>query len=364
MQGRNAALRIFAVINQKGGCGKTTTAINLAAAFADLGHKTLLVDMDPQGHCAVGLAVPESHLQRSIADTLLAAGSPTPRIILPEIVWQVSANLDLAPSTPELAAAEHRIVDAHDRDIRLALALEQVRSHYALCVIDCGPAIGLLTFNALRAAREVIIPVDTGYLALSGSTRQALTLQVLADRAGHAVCFHVLPTMFDDQQRMAQQIIAELTRHFGDRVIQAPIRFSHRLQEAVSLGQPISEYEPTGDAASDYEQLAQHLLKHTPQPQRLAMPDRPGVFNQAPAAPVITPATLSTPSPHVAHPSPAEHAPAQPATPAAPHSAEYNIVLDAAGRAAAPIDPPAGPPRPTNRAAELVRRAKELADRR
>jgi len=348
-------LRIFAVINQKGGCGKTTTAINLAAALADLGHKTLLVDMDPQAHCAVGLSVPESHLSSSIADVLIASPSPTPRVTIGDVVWQVSANLDLAPSTPELAAVEHRIVDASDRDIRLALALERVRDHYAMTVIDCGPNIGLLTFNGLRAAREVIIPVDTGYLALSGSTRQALTLQVLADRAGHAVSFHVLPTMYDDQQRMATQIITELTRHFGDRVVQAPIRFSHQLQEAVNLGQPISEYAPTGTGSADYETLARHLLEHVPEPQRLAAIDRPGVFNQAPSTPLASPAALHTlPIPPAA-------------TPAADQDLEPATGAEPAPRPAVTVPPHQAPPgvsRPSNRAAELVQRAKDLAERR
>jgi len=345
-------LRTFAVINQKGGCGKTTTAINLAAAFADAGQKTLLVDMDPQGHCAVGLAVPESHLRETVADALLEAGKPHAHVTVRDIIWQVSANLDLAPSTPELSAAEHRLAEHQDRDIRLALALERVRPEYQLCVIDCGPGMGLLTFNALRAAREVIIPVDTGYLALSGSARQALSLQVLADRAGHAVCFHVLPTMFDEQQRVAQRIIGELTRHFGQRVVQAPIRFSTHLQEAVSVGQPVSEYDPACPATEDYQQLARYLLDAVPEPSRLAPAAEATVFNKPQHIP-------DTPPPGMRGYDASE-------APIVDPPKLIDLPDDAGGTTdtspAAPVAP--GARQPGNRAAELVRRARELADRR
>ena len=277
-------MRTFAVINQKGGCGKTTTAINLAAALAELGHKTLLVDMDPQSHCALGLAVPESRIERSVADVLLA---PPPGILdWQGLIWQVSHRLDLIPSTTALAAAEHRLAAAPDRDLRLAKALARLDSRYELCLIDCPPSIGLLTFNALRAAREVVIPVETGYFALHGAIKQAMTLQVLADRVRHDVAFYVLPTMHDEQSGLGSQIVAELRRHFGERVLNMTIRYSTGLKEAASQGQPIGEYAPHSPAAEDYRQLAEHLLSITPSHGRLASPETAAGISELGADPL------------------------------------------------------------------------------
>ena len=280
-------MRTFAIINQKGGCGKTTTSINLAAALADSGSKTLLVDMDPQSHCALGLAVPESRIEQSIADILLdqssaggyLQGPPTRFQFTDEhvtdaqgLIWHVSQRLDLIPSTTQLAAVEHRLASMPDRDLRLAKALTMLAPRYDVCLIDCPPSIGLLTFNALRASREVIIPVEMGYFALHGAMKQAMTLQVLADRVRHEVGFYVLPTMHDDQTGLADQIVGELRRHFGQRVLDITIRYSLPLKEAASLGQPIGEYDPQCPAAQDYRDLAQYLMSITPAEARLAAP--------------------------------------------------------------------------------------------
>jgi chromosome partitioning protein len=339
-------LRTIAVINQKGGCGKTTTAINLAAAFAELGRRTLLVDMDPQGHCALGLAVPENQLEASIADALMA--DPSVGFDLNDLLWQISGKLDLAPATTNLAAVEHQLATAPDRDLRLAKVLAHAAKDYEICLIDCPPSIGLLTFNALRAAREVIIPVDTGYFALSGSIKQAATLQLLADRCGHEVCFHVLPTMYDVRTRMARELLNEMRKQFGERVLDAPIHFNSKLKEAASFGQPINEYEPGSRGALDFERLAKLLLSIKPAPARL------------PTAAATTHEKL-----------PQVQAPAYAAQAAAP-----SHVVPAAQAAAAPpsaIDllelPGAGSPMapaavtPNTRVAELVARAKALAER-
>jgi chromosome partitioning protein len=274
-----AAVRTFSVINQKGGCGKTTTSINLAAAFAEAGYKTLLVDMDPQSHCALGLAVPESGIERSVADVLTGDVPGTGRATGTDgpsdggLVWHVRDRLDLIPSTTQLAAVEHRLAAQADRDLRLARGLARLRPDHDVCVIDCPPSIGLLTFNALRASREVIIPVETAYFSLHGALKQAMTLQVLADRARHDVAFYVLPTMHDGQTALADQIIAELKRHFGPRVLDITIRYSLQLKEAASLGQPVGEYDPQGQAADDYRRLAAYLLSLEPAAGRLKAPE-------------------------------------------------------------------------------------------
>lgn len=263
-------MRTFAVINQKGGCGKTTTSINLAAAFAELGQRTLLVDVDPQGHCALGLAVPEGQLAATIADAMLS--DPATPYDMNDVLWQISTNLDLAPSAMSLAAVEQKLAGAVDRDRRLSRVLDAVKEDYDVCLIDCPPNIGLLTFNALRAATEVIIPVETGYFALAGAVKQAATLQVLADRCGHDVCFHVLPTMYDVRTKMAREIVNELRKHFGDRVLSVPVHYNAKLKEAASFGQPISEYDPASRGCQDFDRLARHLLAQAPTQQRIPMP--------------------------------------------------------------------------------------------
>jgi chromosome partitioning protein len=286
-------VRCIAVINQKGGCGKTTTAINLAAAFAELGQKTLLVDMDPQSHCALGLAVPEQQVDFTIGDGMMAAGNG--RLDAAELVWQVSSRLDLAPSTVALAGIERQLADAPDKDLRLSKVLSRLADRYDLCIIDCPPAVGLLTFNALRAAGEVIIPVETGYFALKGAMKQATTLRVIGERCGHHVTQHILATMYDVRTRMAREILRDLQRHFGTCVLPVPIHYNSKLREAVSFGQPIHEYDPASRGAQDFERLARYLLAHPPRRAQMSSAsagtaaDDEGSAEPAQAAPAPAP---------------------------------------------------------------------------
>ena len=257
-------MRTLAIINQKGGCGKTTAAINLAAVLARRGHRTLLVDLDPQSHCALGLAVPEAQVTRSMADVMRAGLDGS--VGLDDIIWQVSRGLDLAPSTMSLAAVEQHLAGAPDKDRRLSQVLATVQERYQWCVIDCPPSIGLLTFNALRAAREVIVPVETGYFALHGSVKQEQTIDMLARRVGHEIVFRVLPTMYDVRTKLAREILAELKKRFGDRLMPMVINFNAKLKEAASFGQPITEYDPASRGMADFDELAEHLLAHPPRP--------------------------------------------------------------------------------------------------
>ena len=255
-------MRSIAIINQKGGCGKTTVSINLAATLAAKGQRTLLVDMDPQAHCAMGLAVPESQIEHSIADLLRRGLDGS--LAIAEVTWQIARNLDLVPSTMGLAAVEQQLAGASDRDRRLAQVLSPAQDDYELCVIDCPPSIGLLTFNALRAADEVLVPVETGYYALQGSIKQEQTINMLARRAGHEVRFKVLPTMYDVRTKLAREILGELRRQFGDKLLPVLINFSSKLKEAASFGQPITEYDAASRGMQDFERLAAWLLSHPP----------------------------------------------------------------------------------------------------
>ncbi len=255
-------MRTIAIINQKGGCGKTTVAINLAAVLAARGRKTLLLDMDPQAHCALGLSVPEAQVDRSIADVLRSGGDG--EVCFSDVVWQISRNLDLVPSTMALAGVEAELSGAPQRDRRLSQALSAIGDRYEFAIIDCPPSIGLLTFNALRAAGEVLIPVETGYFSMQGAMRQEATIQMLARRAGHEVRFKVLATMYDVRTRLSREILAELRRHFEDRLLPVVMHFNSKLREAASVGQAITEYDGSSRGMSDFDKLADWLMLNPP----------------------------------------------------------------------------------------------------
>ncbi len=258
-------MRTFAIVNQKGGSGKTTCAINLSAIFAHRGQRTLLVDMDPQSHCAIGLGVPEGCVDKSVSEVLLHEDlsqlEPT------DFLWEAAGNLDLLPSTMRLASLEAPgggLYQLPDRDRRLARVLESLSDRYDRCVIDCPPTIGLLTFNALRAARETLIPVETGFFALRGAEKQCRTIQQLIDRLGHPIACHLIATLYNAESTLATDILAALRRRFAGQIVPVVIREDDVLREAVSFGQPVIEYAPQSTAAKDFEQLADWLEDHPP----------------------------------------------------------------------------------------------------
>ena len=253
-------MRTIAIINQKGGCGKTTVSINLAAVLASMGRKTLLVDMDPQSHCSLGLAVPEDKLERSIGDMLRCGLDGT--MAFGELVWQISRHLDLAPSTIGLAGIEQALSTAPDKDRRLQQILSTVADDYEYCVIDCPPSIGLLTFNALRAAEEVIIPVETGYFSLQGAIRQEKTIRSVARKVNHVARFKVLATMYDLRAKLARKILSELRQHFKEQLLPVVVHFSSKLKEASSFGLPITEYDADSRGMKDFERLADWLVSN------------------------------------------------------------------------------------------------------
>jgi len=255
-------VRTIAIINQKGGCGKTTCSINLAAALAQEGQRTLLVDMDPQSHCALGLAVPETQIKYSSAELMRAGLDGS--LAVDDVVWQIARFFDLIPSSMALAAIEAQLQHAPDKDRRLAQVLSTCQDKYDFCIIDCPPSIGLLTFNALRAATEVVVPVETGYFSMEGAKKQHRTIEMLARRAGHNVQFSILPTMYDVRTKLAREILAEIKRHFTGHLLPQVINFNAKLKEAASFGQPITEYDATSRGMQDFEELAQHLVANPP----------------------------------------------------------------------------------------------------
>lgn len=256
-------MRTIAIVNQKGGCGKTTTSINLAACLARLGNKTLLVDMDPQGHCAVGLAVPDEQIERTVYDCLIEPQDGTPCRIN-DVVWQIATDFDLCPSNIRLAAFEQVFAGRPGREDRLGIALEQVKNNYQWCIIDCPPSVGLLAFNALKACDEVLVPVETGFFSLHGLTKMMETLEEMRERCGKEILIRVLPTLYDTRTKLAREVLAELRTKFKHCLMESTVNFNTKLKEAASFGQPITEYDPGSRGYKDFVNLARELMGHRP----------------------------------------------------------------------------------------------------
>lgn len=260
-------MKTLAVINQKGGVGKTTVSINLSACLALQQKRTLLVDMDPQGHCATGLAVKEEEVEHSILDVLTVKGGEHS---FRDIIWQISENFDLAPATIRLAAIEQEMANTPGRENLLASRLTQLEGKYDFVVIDCPPGVGTLTFNALKACDSVIIPVETGFFSLHGLGKLLETLDVMRSQCGKQIDFHVLANQYDVRTRLAREILVELKRHFTDHLLKTTVNFNTKLKEASSFGQPITEYDKASRGFKDFMDLAAELIAQVEATQPVA----------------------------------------------------------------------------------------------
>lgn len=255
-------MRTIAIVNQKGGCGKTTTAINLGACLGRLGRRTLLVDLDPQGHCAAGLGVPESQIEFDSTDLLLGSGAnvtPPAREF-----WRAAAGLNLIPSRVRLAGLEapaSPLAQRPNREHSLAEALRGVADQFDVCLIDCPPSIGLLTFNALVAADLVLVPVETAYFSLQGASRQLKTVRSVSRRLETPIRCSVLPTLHEPGLAVAADLLDELKRQFGKRLLPIVVHRDPALREAASFGRPVFEHAPHSQASRDYAALASVLIE-------------------------------------------------------------------------------------------------------
>ncbi len=251
-------MKVIAVANQKGGCGKTTTAINLSSSLAVKGKRVLIIDFDPQAHATMGLSVDPSTLERTMYD-VIKAGEYN-HFTIEDILIPVKENLDLAPSSAMLSAVEQELAGVEGREERLKRAIDYLRTPYDFVVIDCPPSIGHLSFNALRAAQQVIIPIDLSLFSLRGVSKLMEIILMMKDKLGHQVEPRALITMFDFRTRYSRQVMEKVKERFGDNVFETVIRYNIRLRETVDYGLPITEYDKRSIGYKDYENLAQEIL--------------------------------------------------------------------------------------------------------
>ena len=249
--------KIIAIINQKGGVGKSTTAINLAAALGEMGKQVLLVDLDPQGNATSGLGIEKKQLTRCIYDVLLKDVDIT-EVIIPD----VCPGLDLVPATINLAGAEVELVSEMARESRLRDAVGSLRGKYDYVFIDCPPSLGLLTVNALVGADKLIIPIQTEFYALEGVTKLLESMKRVKSRLNPSLeIFGILLTMYDMRTTLSRQVAAEVRNYFGNQVFETMIPRTVKLSEAPSYGVPITQHDPSGKGAAAYVELAKEVVK-------------------------------------------------------------------------------------------------------
>ena len=247
--------KIIAIINQKGGVGKSTTAINLAASLGELGKQVLLVDLDPQGNSSSGLGIEKSLVNYCVYDVLLS-DIPIENVIIPDIC----PDVDIVPATINLAGAEVELVSEMSRENRLKDSLGPIRGKYDYVLIDCPPSLGLLTINALVAADKLLIPIQCEFYALEGVTKLLESMKRVKSRLNPTLdIYGVLLTMYNNTT-LSKQVADEVKNYFGKLVFNSFIPRNVKLSEAPSFGQPITEYDPRGKGAIAYMELAKEVI--------------------------------------------------------------------------------------------------------
>lgn len=251
--------RVLAVANQKGGVGKTTTAVNVASCLAEVGYKTLLVDLDPQGNATTGVGIDPRTLYSSMYQVLVGQ-----KTIEETIIETPIQRLFVVPSNLDLAGAEIELVSVFSRELRLRNAIAMVQDSYDYVIIDCPPSLGILTINGLAAAEEVVIPVQCEYYALEGLGQLLNNVKLIQQNLNKDLFVSsIVLVMFDARTRLAEQVVNEVRGHFPDQVRETVIPRSVRLSEAPSYGQPVNQYDSLSKGAIAYKALANEIAKQT-----------------------------------------------------------------------------------------------------
>jgi chromosome partitioning protein len=252
---------VLACANQKGGVGKTTTAINLGACLAELGYRTLVVDLDPQGNATTGLGLNPRELDVSLYDVIIQETPLEDCIEATEF-----RNLFVAPASLDLAGAEIELVPAFSRELKLRNALAEVKDDFDFVLIDCPPSLGLLTVNGLAAATEVVVPIQCEYYALEGLGQLLRNVNLVQKNLNPVLeVSAIVLVMYDARTKLAEQVASEVRAHFGHKVLKHVVPRTVRLSEAPSYGQPIITFDPSSRGAIAYRELAKEVTGGTPQ---------------------------------------------------------------------------------------------------
>ncbi|MGH2529183.1 MAG: AAA family ATPase [Actinomycetota bacterium] len=282
--------RVIAVANQKGGVGKSTTAVSLGAALAEMGRRVLVVDLDPQGNASTGLGIRHDERRVTVYD-VLASDAP----IMEAVVQTPVPNLFGVPSTIDLAGAEIELVSQFSREMKLRRAMEPLRENgFDFVFLDCPPSLGLLTVNAMAAAEELIVPIQCEYYALEGLGQLIKNVRLVQQNVNPALRLSgIVMTMFDPRTKLSEQVVEEVRRYFGDRVYDTIIPRTVRLSEAPGFGQPITVYDPRSTGAKRYRELAGEVIHREPADEPVPVMDSlPSVI-----LPPLEPVPMTAPHP-------------------------------------------------------------------